>query len=275
MTFLKILAEFFNSKLVKLGFLLTSGIFSFPNSFEPISFVDHSLFDSWEIFRFPGILRLKGNSSVDSLSSVWLFSFDSCYFLLHFLFYSFHSLFWSSVWKLLVIKSSGVVFDKINAKIAGSGKKCPVDVTGAYMISIPPFNHKPSITLPMFPRKLIITWNPLKRITNTICRGFAISKGFMYKGWPKVMHGVSILYFGSLLTECSVTRKILLCNLMHWDQQLEEVLCEIFLSMFQWLLIAYNQTRLVDGYGKNKQYAIISQDLTSKSFQEPMLNHSL
>ena len=62
---------------------------------------------------------------------------------------------------------------------------------------------------------------------------------------------------------------------MHWDQQLEEVLYEIFLNMFQWLLIAYNQTSLVDGYGKNKQYAIISQELTSKSFQEPMWNHSL
>ena len=62
---------------------------------------------------------------------------------------------------------------------------------------------------------------------------------------------------------------------MHWDQQLEEVLCEIFLNMFQWLLIAYNQTSLVDGYGKNKGYAIISQDLTIKSFQEPILNHSL
>ena len=31
---------------------------------------------------------------------------------------------------------------------------------------------------------------------------------------------------------------------------MEEVLCEIFLNMFQWLLIAYNQTSLVDGYGK-------------------------
>ena len=62
---------------------------------------------------------------------------------------------------------------------------------------------------------------------------------------------------------------------MHWDQQLEEVLCGIFLNMFQRLLIAYNQTSMLDGYGKNKEYAIISQDLTIKSFQEPILNHSL
>ena len=53
------------------------------------------------------------------------------------------------------------------------------------------------------------------------------------------------------------------------------VLCEIFLNMFQWLLIAYNQIDVVDGYGKNKQYAITSQDVRSKSFQEPILNHCL
>ena len=56
---------------------------------------------------------------------------------------------------LAVIKSSDVVFDKINAKIADSGKICPIYVTDAYMISIPPFNPKPSITLQMLPRKLI------------------------------------------------------------------------------------------------------------------------
>ena len=127
-------------------------------------------------------------------------------------------------------KSSGVVFDEINAKIADSA-----DVAGAYMISKLPFTPKSSITFPMLPRKLINSWN----------------------------------------TECTVTRNILQLDLMHWDQQLEEVLCEIFLNMFQWLLIAYNQTSLVDGYGKNKEYAIISQDLTIKSFQEPILNHSL
>ena len=59
---------------------------------------------------------------------------------------------------------------------------------------------------------------------------------------------------------------------MHRDQQLEEVLCEIFQSIFHWLLIEFNQTNLVDGYGKKKYYTIISQDLTSK---EPVLNHSL
>ena len=60
-------------------------------------------------------MRLKGSSSVDLLSSDYCL-FHSFYFLLHFLFYSFHSLFWSSVWMLAVIKSSDVVFDKINAK---------------------------------------------------------------------------------------------------------------------------------------------------------------
>ena len=42
---------------------------------------------------------------------------------------------------------------------------------------------------------------------------------------------------------------------MDWDEQLEEMLSE---NMFLWLLIAYNQTSLVDGYEKNKEYAIIS-----------------
>ena len=36
-----------------------------------------------------------------------------------------------------------------------NGKKCPVNVTRVDMISIPPFNPKPSITLSMLPRKLI------------------------------------------------------------------------------------------------------------------------
>ena len=77
------------------------------------------------------------------------------------------------------------------------------------------------------------------------------------------MDGVLILNFGSLVTECTVTRNILETDLMHLDQQLEEVFCE---NMFQWLLIAYNRTSLVDGYGKNKQYAIISYYLTRKIF---------
>ena len=139
-----------------------------------------------------------------------------------------------------------------------NGKKCPVNVTRVDMMSIPPFNPKPSITLSMLPRKLISRWNTLKRITNTNCRDFDISKGFMYKGCSKVMHGVSVLNSGSLVTECTVTRNILQWDLMHWDQQLEEVLCEIFLNMFQWLLIAYNQISLINSSGKNKQYAIIS-----------------
>ena len=77
------------------------------------------------------------------------------------------------------------------------------------------------------------------------------------------MDGVSLLNLGSLVTECTLTRNILQRDLMHLDQQLEEVLCE---NMFQWLLIAYNRTNLVDGYGKNKQYAIISYYLTRKIF---------
>ena len=36
-----------------------------------------------------------------------------------------------------------------------NGKKCPVNVTRVDMISIPPFNPKPSITLSMLPKKLI------------------------------------------------------------------------------------------------------------------------
>ena len=95
---------------------------------------------------------------------------------------------------------------------------------------------------------------------------------FMYKGWSKVMHSVSTLNFGSIVTECNVTRNILQWDLMHWYQQLEEVLREIFQNIFHWLLIVFNQTNLVDGYGKNKYYIIISQDLTRK---EPVLNHSL
>ena len=211
-------------------------------------------------------MRLKGNSPVDSLSSDY-FLFHSFYVLLHFLFYSFHSLFWYSIWKLAVIKSSGVVSDKTNAKIAVSGKKCPADVTCTYMISIPPFNPKPSVTLPMLPRKLISSWNPLKRIINTNCRDFDISKGFMYKGWSRVMHGFSVLNFGSLVTECTVTRNILQWDLMHWDQQLEDVLCEISRNMFQWFLIAYNQISLVDGYGKNKQRAIKVKTWQAKAFK--------
>ena len=156
-----------------------------------------------------------------------------------------------------------------------NGKKCPVNVTRVDMISIPPFNPKPSITLSMLPRKLISRWNTLKRIINTNCGDFDISKGFIYKVWSKLMHDVSVLNFGSFVTKCTVTRNILRWHLMHWDQQLEEVLCEIFLSMFQWLLIAYNQISLINSSGKNKQYAIISQELTSKSFEEPIVNHSL
>ena len=148
-----------------------------------------------------------------------------------------------------------------------NGKKCPVNVTRVDMMSIPPFNPKPSITLSMLPRKLISRWNTLKRITNTNCRDFDISKGFICKVWSKLMHDVSVLNFGSFVTKCTVTRNILRWHLMHWDQQLEEVLCEIFLNMFQWLLIAYNQISLINSSGKNKEYAIISQELTSKSFE--------
>ena len=54
-----------------------------------------------------------------------------------------------------MIKSSGVVFHKTNAKIADSGQKSLADVTDEYMISIPPFNPKLSIALPMLPRKLM------------------------------------------------------------------------------------------------------------------------
>ena len=39
--------------------------------------------------------------------------------------------------------------------------------------------------------------------------------------------------------------------------------------------VAYNKNGLVDDCGKNKQYAIISQDMTKKSFQKLILNHSL
>ena len=60
----------------------------------------------------------------------------------------------------------------------------------------------------MLSRKLVSSSKPLKRIANTICRDSDIPKGFMYKGWSKVMHGVSILDFGSLVTECTVTRNI-------------------------------------------------------------------
>ena len=73
----------------------------------------------------------------------------------------------------------------------------------------------------------------------------------------------------------TITWNTLQWDLMHKNQQLEEVLCEIFLNMFQWLLITYDQTSLVDGYGKNKHCAIISQDLIHFCFQEPILNHSL
>ena len=37
----------------------------------------------------------------------------------------------------------------------------------------------------------------------------------MYKGWSKVMHGVSTLNSGSMATECNVTRNILQWDLMH------------------------------------------------------------
>ena len=50
---------------------------------------------------------------------------------------------------------------------------------------------------------------------NTICRDFDISKGFMYKGWSKVMYCVSILDFDSLVTEYTVTRNILQWDLMY------------------------------------------------------------
>ena len=134
---------------------------------------------------------------------------------------------------------------KLTSKSLTLVKKCSVDVTGACMISKPPFNPKPSITPPMLPKRRTSSWNPLKRITNTICRYFDISKGFMYKGWSKVMPGVSILNFSSLVTKCTGTRNILQWDLMHWDQQLQEVLCEFFLNMFQWLLIAYNRLHIV------------------------------
>ena len=34
----------------------------------------------------------------------------------------------------------------------------------------------------------------------------------MYKAWSKVMYGVSILNFASLVPECTVTR-----NILQWD----------------------------------------------------------
>ena len=142
-------------------------------------------------------MRLKGHSFVDSLSSIWLFSVSFILLLFHFLFHSFHSFSFDC--------QLGIVFENINAKIADSAKKNPLNgrenalpvsicpnVTGAYMLSRSSFNTEHSITLPMLPRKRISKWNQSKCITMFICRYFDILKAFMYKGWSKAMHGLSI-----------------------------------------------------------------------------------
>ena len=41
--------------------------------------------------------------------------------------------------------------------------------------------------------------SPPKRITIFICRDFHVSKTFMYKGWSKIMHGVSIFNLAAYL----------------------------------------------------------------------------
>ena len=108
----------------------------------------------------------------------------------------------------------------------------------------------------------------------SICRDSDISKTFMYKRWSKVMHGVSIFNLTACLQMYCSTEYIAV-GFDVLRSTTGEVLWEIFLNMFQWLLIVYNQTNLVNGYEKNKHNAIISRGLTHFCFQESIINHSL
>ena len=88
------------------------------------------------------------------------------------------------------------------------------------------------------------------------------------------MHGVSIFNLTTCLQMYCSTEYIAV-GFDVLRSTTGEVLWEIFLNMFQWLLIVYNQTNLVNGYEKNKHNAIISQGLTHFCFQESIINHSL
>ena len=114
-----------------------------------------------------------------------------------------------------MIKSSGVAFDKINAKIADSSKIRPVDVTGEYMISKPPFNPKPSLHSKCFRRNSLVAETHLNVLQKLFVDMLISQRVFLYKGWSKVMYGVSILNFASLVPECTVTRNILQWDLIH------------------------------------------------------------
>ena len=101
---------------------------------------------------------------------------------------------------------------------------------------------------------------------------FHISKAFISKGWSMVMHGVSIFNLAACLQICCNTEYIA----VRFDALRSTVRRSVkWLLIDQWLLIAYNQTSLVDGYRKNKHYAIINQGLTHCCFQESIINHSL
>ena len=85
-------------------------------------------FDGILWIRFPGILLL-----ICWFTFLCLFSVSFIVFLFIFCFIHFIVL---SVWKLAVIKSS-TALGKITAKTANSSKKCSLDVTGVYVLSIP------------------------------------------------------------------------------------------------------------------------------------------
>ena len=102
--------------------------------------------------------------------------------------------------------------------------------------------HLLTLSLSLTPDNL----NLLKSIIRSICEDFDMLKDFAYKRMVK-----------------------------SYSSHFSDVVYEVILNMFQWLLIPYNQTSVVNGYERNKHYAIISQDVRSKSFQEPILHHSL
>ena len=171
--------------------------------------------------------------------------------------------------KLAVINSSGIAFDKINAKIADSAKnvvltplKMLCQSAYAQLLPVHICFQGHLLTLSLLLHCQYFRGNSLASETS-LNVDFHISKAFISKGWSMVMHGVSIFNLAACLQICCNTEYIA----VRFDALRSTVRRSVkWLLIDQWLLIAYNQTSLVDGYRKNKHYAIINQGLTHCCF---------
>ena len=182
-------------------------------------------------------MRLKGHSFVDSLYSIWLFSVSFILLLFHFLFHSFHSFSFDC--------QLGIVFQNINAKIANSAKKNPLNglenalpvsicpnVTGAYMLSRSFFNTDIPLHSQCFPGNLLASETNLNLLQCSSVDILISWRLLCIKAGQRLCMVFQYLLW-QLVYRFTVPRNILQRDLMLWDQQFEEMLCEIFVNMSQ------------------------------------------